>query len=205
MKTIVFDTETTKLPFIRPWAKPHIVQLSYIVITHNVKLDNVKLVDNVIALPEDIDLPESSVAIHGVTRLKMREFGVPIEQALHQFQNDMSGCELVICHNYDFDVEMLTLEGNRCNIDMSGVNSIPSFCTMQDLTHICKLPRKGTFEFKYPTLAELHNHFFHTIPHGLHNSLADSILCYRCFMMYSEGIDIIDWDSPIRPHLLQLV
>ena len=74
MRVIVFDTETTGLiPSHSPRISsnlgkfPYIVQLSYVVYdteTHKIVHEQ----DNIIRLPDEVDITEKSTAIHGITK-----------------------------------------------------------------------------------------------------------------------------------------
>ena len=85
MKVLVFDTETTNvLPKYAPLMKkyvskfPYIVQLSFIL--YDTESGNIlETGDNIIKLDSDVELPESSIKIHGITRENMETNGINIK------------------------------------------------------------------------------------------------------------------------------
>ena len=76
MKVIIFDTETTGLPKnykLEPsldnldnW--PHIVQLSWIMYDTNNCANLIAVSDNVIKIPDGIEISEESIKLHKITR-----------------------------------------------------------------------------------------------------------------------------------------
>ena len=78
MKVLVFDTETTGLiefpiPRYRESEKwPYIVQFSYIIYD---KGEITKIVDEIIKLPDGIEIPQKCVDIHHITTEMSRTKG----------------------------------------------------------------------------------------------------------------------------------
>ena len=107
--------------------------------------------------------------------------------------------DVIVGHNILFDKRMLMVEMARNNMRSclfrDGV-AIPEYCTMKRTIELCKLPaiNKITGEvyknFKYPTLAELHNHLFCRKPRGTHNAIADVMITLRCYVMLNYNYDI---------------
>ena len=105
-KIIIFDTETTGLPKSRQslvnnteeW--PYIVQFSYII--YDLTTNQIEVVsDHIIKLEEDIDIPEESSKIHGITKEISNEKGVSIKEVIDRFIVDLSDCQLLIAHNLE--------------------------------------------------------------------------------------------------------
>lgn len=202
MKVLVFDTETSGLPTERnasiyeteKW--PHILQLSYIVydIDTNelitVENDYIKIDSSVIVNPE-------STKIHCITHEQLNN-GILIVDALLKFNKYASNCDLIVAHNVSFDKRMIIVEGIRNNIKMD-VHT--TYCTMKSGINICKIEKvstNGEKYFKYPTLSELHNELFQTIPKNTHNALIDILICMRCFCKMEKNIDISRVNRTIR-------
>lgn len=222
MRILVFDTETTGLPKSRTLDQanlhlwPHIVQFSYIVydISSNII---VKIVDELIKLPENVVIPDDCVKIHGITNNMCESRGKDIEKILSEFYDDFNICERIIGHNLSFDLNMLKVEllrivNNCVSKNRSGIvfyNNILSilniskkyYCTMQDTIEYCDvkgLDRNGKEFVKFPKLSELYFKMFGNIPTNLHNSLNDVIVCLRCYVMWHHKYDVAKENSDIE-------
>jgi DNA polymerase III epsilon subunit-like protein len=203
MKVLVFDVETTGLPTERDASIfnsskfPYIVQLSYILYdtdTHAILTS----IDQIIKLDESVDISPESINIHKITKSISREKGVDIKYALNIFNKTLTHSDKIIGHNISFDKRMLMVEGYRNNIKtLFTVNNMskPEYCTMRHGVDICKIERTGASGkkyFKFPTLSELHNHLFGSMPNGVHNSFVDILICLRCYCNMEYNRDIYD-------------
>ena len=213
MKVLVFDTETTGLPeennvsILETFRWPYIVQLSFIYYNS----DNnsvIKVYDNIIKLPEDINIPEISTNIHGITNEMMREKGISIRKALNEFNNALKDCDVVIGHNISFDKRMVMVECIRNKISQyftKGINKKPEYCTMKNSRELCKIKKigkNGEEYFKSPKLCELYEFLFDEIPKNLHNSFVDVLICLRCYFMITSKHDIVN-DNQIKNLFLE--
>ena len=228
-KIIIFDTETTGLPKSRQslvtdteeW--PHIVQFSYII--YDLTTNQIEVVsDHIIKLEEDIDIPEESSKIHGITKKISDEKGVSIKEVIDRFIVDLSDCELLIAHNLEFDLNVLIVELIRMNryaellednvsIDLNNsayekITNIKKYCTMKETEKKCNIKavsQTGKEYTKYPTLGELHYYLFKSYPKNLHNSLNDILICLRCFYMLQKKEDICTINIEIKQMLQPLI
>lgn len=217
MKILVFDTETTGLP--KGWnisvqqteLFPYIVQLGYIFYDTDLK-EPLVIVDNIIKISEETELPEESVAIHKITRDIIRAKGVHIKSALSRFNYFLKIADKVIAHNIKFDKQMIMVECIRNKISHSFVSNIKThnrqknkeYCTCMNGIEICKIPKvnaKGETYFKYPKLSELHQTLFNYVPDGTHNAIIDVLLCLRCYI----HINFNGYDALNNPKLSQLI
>ena len=203
MKVLIFDCETTGLPRHRrvdikntcDW--PFIVQLSWIVFdTSRNKLD--KMRDEVVHLPQGLGICKESIRIHGITNEKMLREGVNIKSLLKEFIKDAKQCTILIAHNIDFDRKVIIVEQIRNNMrETCWLYNLrkKEYCTMKEGVLSCNIMIKdkytGKMKLKFPKLSELHKHQFGTIPSGLHNSLVDILVCFRCFGKLYWGVDIL--------------
>lgn len=229
MKIIIFDTETTGLPKSRQslvtnteeW--PHIVQFSYII--YELTTNQIEVVsDHIIKLEEDINIPEESSKIHGITKEISNEKGVSIKEVIDRFIVDLSDCELLIAHNLEFDMNVLIVELIRMNRyaelleDNVSINfnntayekiiNIKKYCTMKETEKKCNIKavsQTGKEYTKYPTLGELHYYLFRSYPKNLHNSLNDILICLRCFYMLQKKEDICTINIEIKQMLQPLI
>ncbi len=199
MSAIVFDVETTGLPqgwniptrHTHKW--PYIVQISWMVFD----LGENKIVtvnDHIIRLPAGLDVPPDSSDIHGITTEKMREEGQDIRAILVSFREDLRKAKYIVAHNLKFDKSMIEVEFILHGFSEGiGRQRKVEFCTMlygEKLCGLTMVTRTGKIVSKYPRLSELHKHLFGTTPSGLHNSLVDILVCFRCFYSLLYGEDV---------------
>lgn len=194
MKVLVFDTETTGLPSNNYEAQKgkwynfwgHIVQLSWIL--YDTETNSIiQQEDKIIKLDENIELPESSVNIHGITREIMNIKGNKLMESIELFINSLEICDMIMGHNVNFDINMVRAEMIRSGaIDYFKLLNVPIVCTMKKYRKYCKILTTskitGNKYYKYPKLMELHKKVFGNIPNNLHNALIDVIACLRCYM-----------------------
>lgn len=218
MRILVVDTETSGLPpkeffnkvsltSINMW--PYIIQLSYIVYdTHIHDIDNIT--DNLIKIPKHVNLREESIRINGITNIMCENRGIPIYQALVEFNNVCQNVDIIVGHNLDFDINMLKAEWYRLisqqNINNKITKAYDTFgliiqnkqkhCTLRENITRCNLisvsKKNGKTYTKWPTLDELHQHLFQSSVQNLHNALVDVIVCLRCFYKINMDADLLD-------------
>lgn len=206
MRVLVFDTETTGLPTERnasifdthKW--PHVVQLSYIVYD-TLQQTVVHWADDLVQVGRDVLITPESIAIHGLTPERCQLEGRPLVDLLKAFHAAVLGADLLVGHNLAFDKQLLMVECNRLKLmqpfTLGGVRK-PEFCTMKKLTQACQLTavNKTTGETypKYPTLSELHQHFFQCKPTVVHDALADVVICLRCYLAAEHPGQVLQTD-----------
>ena len=220
MKVLIFDTETTGLPPKRKhvlsselalW--PHIVQLSYIIYDTDTQTV-VKVVDNIVKMRPGVTIPESSIAIHKITQDISETKGSNIDELINEFIKDLSRVTRIVGHNIQFDIHMIQVEMLRIGDDllheknesfyrdaMIMLRSKIRYCTMWEGTPICQLKRErvdGTTYLKPPKLMELYAKLFGNVPAGLHNSMVDVLVCFRCYHKMVWGIDPLNLTEEIR-------
>lgn len=206
MKILVFDTETTGLPESRntsileteKW--PHIVQISWILYDcDNKEVLNVQ--DHIIN--SGVDIPAESSAIHGIDNSRVQRKGVKIVPIMDSFDQDLQIADKVVAHNLSFDKRMFMVEAIRQNrkqyFTRNGVKK-PEYCTMKSSKNLCAIERignNGGTYYKYPTLTELHIKLFNYQPKGAHDSMADVLICLRCFCIMEIKYDIVKIDRSL--------
>ena len=202
MKVLVFDTETTGLPkdyntsILDTENWPYIVQFSYILYDTTTSKILVKE-NNIIKIGDDVEIPEESIKIHGITKTMCKENGIDIVKAINDFNAVMRNSDLVIAHNISFDKRVIMVECIRNKISqyftINGIKK-PEFCTMKKSVDLCAIEKvsikTGKKYFKYPTLSELHKKLFGNIPKGTHDALADILICLRCYVLIEHKCDI---------------
>jgi DNA polymerase III epsilon subunit-like protein len=212
MKVLVFDTETTGLPternpLITETEKfPYIVQLSYILYDDQTN-HIINIQDDIIKLPENVVLPEESVKIHGITREKSNKKGIPISDALDKFNELIKESDIIVGHNTSFDRRLIMVECIRNDKPMF-FDKKNEFCTMFRSINLCAIekvnPKTGEKYFKYPNLSELHEKLFGNKPKGTHDSMADILICMRCYERMKSNKDIVKKGSASFKELYNL-
>jgi len=207
MKILVFDTETTGLPEARntsileteKW--PYIVQISWILYDSDVN-EVMSIVDYIIKC--EIEIPEDSIKIHGISNERAQLHGVSIEKAMNQFDSDLVKSDIVLGHNISFDKRVYMVEAirrrRRQYFTVSGVRK-PEYCTMKKLKNYCnirKTGKNGKTYIKYPTLTELHEKAFGVVPKNAHDSMVDVLICLRCYMSLAHENDIVESNDKIK-------
>ena len=210
MKLLVFDTETTGLPKSRNapihstelW--PHVIQLSYILYDTEQNTLSV-MCDRIIRVDDNVIISDESTKIHGITKTMCIEKGIPILDALHEFQEAFKQCDVVIAHNIEFDKNMLKVEQHRnptkkpfwYNPEQSPVEH----CTMKSNKKLCNIiaiGRLGDNYIKFPTLSELYKHLFNTTPNNTHNAFVDILICLRCYYHITYKEDLCFISNPFK-------
>jgi DNA polymerase III epsilon subunit-like protein len=204
MKVLVFDTETTGLPednqasFYDSAKWPHVIQLSYIMYDTETK-EILDYCDRIVKLDNTVYISPESISVHKITRERSESEGIPITQVLKDFVNSITLADIIVGHNIIFDKRIITVELYRHNMNNCFYKNrlaIPEYCTMKRTTELCaikKLNKKtGEIYNKYPTLSELHNVLFDSVPKGTHNAIADVMICLRCYIQLNEEYDIVN-------------
>jgi len=171
-----------------------------------------------------VDIPEESSKIHGITKEISDEHGLPIQEIINQFINDLTECQLLVAHNMEFDMNMLIVELIRSNkiaeelnnesvVDLNNsvyekITKIEKYCTMKETEKKCNIKavsKTGKAYTKYPTLGELHYYLFRIYPKNLHNSLNDILICLRCYYQLISKRDIYVENEEIKLLLEPLI
>jgi DNA polymerase III epsilon subunit-like protein len=195
MKVIVFDTETTGLPesFNTPVSEtnkyPYIVQLSWIVYD-TVELSVLRIQDHVINC--GVEIPQEATDVHGITTQLSKQKGISINVALDLFDIDLNLVDLVVAHNISFDRNMYMVESLRNYRIQYMTPDKATYCTMKKNIKMCNLRNISSNRLKYPKLVELHKVLFNSTPKGVHDSLVDVLICLRCYIMITQGDDVIE-------------
>ncbi len=179
MKNLFFDTETSGLPtkfkahYSDTECWPRIVQLSWLIADDAGKI----LSESDFIIKVDFEIPIEASRIHGITNEISDKKGVPINQALKIFANDLSQADRLVCHNVGFDMPVLQCELFRNDFDHE--ISHPNFCTMLNSTSYCQIP--GNRGYKWPRLDELYKICFGKKLKDAHNAKADVLATYKIF------------------------
>lgn len=178
---LFFDTETTGLPIdykapssnVNNW--PRLIQLSWVIADENC---NVISTNDHIIYPNGFTIPNDVAILHGITNLKAKQLGEPIEKVLEGFLSDFNRATCIVGHNVAFDKKIIGAELIRLGME-DVMNSKPSICTMEASTDYCKIP--DVYGYKWPKLQELHAILFGYEFNDAHNSMCDVKATLNCF------------------------
>ncbi|PKQ62573.1 DNA polymerase III subunit alpha [Labilibaculum filiforme] len=180
---LIFDTETTGLP--KKWKAPlsdfdnwpRMVQLAWQ--CHDME-GKFLFAKNHVITPDGFVIPEDVVAVHGISTEIALEKGIPLEEALLDFMEDVRKSKYVVGHNVSFDINIVGCELLRCEKDEQELITAAALDTMTGSKEYCDLKRKG--QLKNPTLTELHMKLFGVPFAEAHNAAADVEATSRCFL-----------------------
>lgn len=142
---------------------------------------------NSIIKPNGYEIPEAAQEVHGISTEFAAEYGRDLGDVIMEFGKVWRDSDLVVCHNYDFDTNIMDGEAFRV-LGKYFVRRKHGFCTKVASTDVCRIPRPGG-GLKWPSLAELHQHLFRKGFDGAHDALNDVTATKDCFFeMESRGL-----------------
>ena len=212
MKVLVFDTETTGLitrvfkdgKSIKKY--PYMLQLAWVLYDVD-KNTMIASHDHIIKLPHGVNIPEESIAFHGITQDIMEKSGEDIKSVLEYFVIHLNQTDYVVAHNISFDKSIIREEFSRNGMvnhfDVLSAKKL-FYCTMKESEELCNLMVpdlvNGGKRRKYPKLEELHKVLFKQELKNLHNAYNDVIVCFRCFykMIFDRDIARMDRNLQIK-------
>jgi len=178
---LFFDTETTGLPNKRTPdsdpSQPDIVQLGIILADRN----RIYSENSLIIKPDWMfNIHPRAEEVHGISLEVVSLTGVSTHLALDLFEAMLVHADTVVCHNYTFDLKLMSIAMAKDNRDSLPLKRKKAYCTMKGSTDICKLP--GNYgKYKWPKLQELHKHLFGVEFDGAHDALEDVRATRRCY------------------------
>lgn len=207
MRVLTFDVETTGLPeryasIKQTWRWPYIVQFSWMVYdTSKNKVLSVE--DHIVRIPKGLKMKQDSIDIHGITNDKMKREGKEITEVLDKFMKDVRKSKILVAHNLNFDLKMISVEQIRnCYKKTLSDSRKKTYCTMIEGKNITDLYYYSKYYdkmvLKSPKLIELHQKLFNETPNNLHNSLIDILVCFRCFGKLYWDVDILSRNSKLE-------
>lgn len=194
MKTLVLDVELTGLPPKNADYKtqymdfPYIVSLAYKI--------NDQPTREFIINQEGRQIPEESIAIHGITNEMAQASPHRLFTVLRDMVLEAQELNFSVGHNIYFDSSLI-----KANV-LRGMKEDPEYSTalypcieevlhkdrrvdtMKSTIKFCNLP--GKYGPKWPKLTELHFKLFGEYPAEAHSSGADVDTTYKCYMKLLE-------------------
>lgn len=182
---LVVDCETTGLPKNRNasvsnldnW--PRMVQLAWMVFNKTgqyIKKEN-------FYINPGIPIPYEATKVNGITNQFIQENGVHPVKVLRLLREHLKLAKIVVCHNVEFDVNIIESEFIRYGFDRQIIH-MDTICTMISSVNFLKLPGYD-HKYKYPKLSELYGFLFFNNSdvsiEGMHNSQIDVEITAKCF------------------------
>ncbi len=163
---------------------PEIVQLAWLLLNRDFEL----IEENEVLVKQEKKIPKQATLIHGITNEMTIENGIEIKEALSLIKNKISGCQVFVSHNNEFDYDVLLSSFHRHNVEIFS-NKLNLYDTMIASINLCQLDRYGgNYGFKYPSLSELFKRcFFPEVKYlngfsTKHNALVDARITAVCFI-----------------------
>lgn len=204
---LVFDTETTGLiprqdksaPAMPLSVYPYITQASFIMYDLSQRRI-IETYDTYIKVPDHVEISDETINLTKITK-DMCNRGKDVTDFLEHFYNAYSRADVLVGHNIDFDIKMITveLERNRDRIrseclrlfnkGSEELRNVERYCTMKKGTPICNIIVENSSRKKWPKLSELYVKLFNEpAPEDMHNSLVDIIATLKCYLKMRHGI-----------------
>jgi DNA polymerase III epsilon subunit-like protein len=173
---LVLDTETTGLD---PEARA--VSIAWTVL--DAAFQNVESYYFILA-PDGFEVPERAFKIHGIDTETMEWNGASRESVFKHFCKDLDDCDYLVGHSVMFDFNIVRTELEAAGISINHLVAKDCICTMEETIDYCQIPktRKSGYNFKRPSLQELHAQLFGTGFKGAHNAMIDVDVTGRCFV-----------------------
>ena len=181
---LIFDTETTGLPKNKQAALsdfdnwPRVVQIAWQLHDGNGKLISN---ENIIVKPDGFTIPYNAEKVHGISTKRALENGIPLDEVLDRFSEDLLKAELIIGHNIiDFDIKVVGSEYLRIGKENAIAKNKP-LDTQLETTEFCAIPGGRGGQFKWPSLLELHKKLFGVGFGDAHDAAYDVAANAKCF------------------------
>lgn len=185
MIELIFDTETTGFASNKPLSdptQPYLIQLAAICFKDG---EEISSMNKIIKVP--IEVPEGAFAVHGISQAKSQVEGVPLHEALVEFNAMLSCSDLLVAFNIAFDLKILLIAYARALYSIDLLDGIEKACTMKSAAHHFGFP-SGRVALKkaYAALVD---------PKGFsdaHDAMADTLACAAVYeVLKSRGAELL--------------
>lgn len=181
---LVFDTETTGMvrwhePPTHP-AQPRLVQLG-IGLYHP---DGTEISAISLIVDSKCAIDPEAAAVHGIDNELCRQAGIEPALAMSLLESMAARATIRVAHNVNFDSKIVDIELSSIGTSALHFRALPSFCTMQASTPICRILKQNprhSADYKWPKLTEAHQFFFNEPFAGAHDALSDVRACARIY------------------------
>lgn len=197
---LIHDVETNKMPDFRlPADHPdnaRIIQIAAILL--DAELNPVQIMARFI-VPDGWTIDPGAEAVHGINKEMCRNQGVPIAQAIAEFDaldDQITPHGTLAAYNIKFDAKLVRGERRRLGLpDRYG--STRSFDPMRAATPICKMPptpamiKSGRNWYKSPRLGEAYRILLGKEMTGAHDALSDCFATLEVMKaLRAAGVDL---------------
>ncbi|HET6427568.1 MAG TPA: 3'-5' exonuclease [Phycisphaerae bacterium] len=175
MGILFFDTETTDLPDYRSAPgehQPHVVQLAAVL-----DQGGSERVLTTLIRPEGWSISPDAQRVHGISTEQATAEGIPIAEAMAEFDEMLDQATVAVAHNVRFDRLLIDSEHVRLRRKARWPRTV---CTMLTCTDIVRVIGHWG-GYKWPTLEETYRHFFGQPPTNAHDALSDVRACQRIY------------------------
>lgn len=174
MNYLFFDTETNGFP-----PKARMTQLAFMLMNHNGEV--IKQYESLIK-PDGWEIPKEQFFIdNNMSTERCEAYGVPVFDALREFQEALKQADFKIAHNIRFDNDIVQNELIKAGITHQLFQFKKQHCTMLTNIQFVGALNKWGNPGKWPTLTELHIKLFECEFEGAHDALDDVRAIARCF------------------------
>lgn len=180
---LVFDTETTGLPKmkgfnnyyspsdIHKYDESRIVELGWLLCS---KEGDILRKNSFFVQPDGFIIKNSH--IHGITNKIVRKIGIPLDVGIEEFYDDLLESDTIVCHNMNFDRNILLSECYRRNLD----------CVTDEIgdkVHVCtwQMAQKYFSRNKGNTLENIYMDLFDEPLKNSHRALTDATATAECY------------------------
>jgi DNA polymerase-3 subunit alpha len=190
----VFDTETSGLPYkergsnydyrnLDHFNSSRLLSISWLLLNDVNEIVEKK---TYYIKPDNFEISEASINIHGLTKKFLNENGITIHEVLLNLNGLFTkyNINLLIAHNIIFDINILKSELYRYqyNITLDKIASTETFCTM-----LGSQVRMNVY--KWPKLSEAYSYFYNEEIVNAHDSEFDTLHCYKIYLKLCYYID----------------
>lgn len=198
MSHIVFDLETTGLPFMKTrteyhdyrqldkYSRSRVVQIAYACIDSNYNI----LYEKEFKI-KDVDVMDSE-RFHHISQRELEEKGHRFDKVIDEIMTDFESCDTLIAHNINFDINVLCSELFRRGFTefAASIRKKTLICTMLRLKHhvnVC-----NAYGVKYPSMLDLYRFAFggDAEIENAHNAYYDVMALVRALKRIKEDKNI---------------
>lgn len=197
---IVLDTETTGLPTRDPKTRTSSYKnlecyknCRIVSIAWQLNKDDGAMVSDtkIVIRPDGFVIPADSTVFHGISHDFALETGQDFDNVMRLLAEDLEPCDAIVCHNADFDINVILAELHRRNEENPNARYRSLIDTISAKEIRCTMLMGKTYFGlgKWPKLVDLYKRLFKVEMVGNHDALCDVQACADIYtkMMKNEG------------------